>query len=165
MTAERDLIAELLEFMRAGTGAAGNQVTAFLTTLTAAGSPSTRQVSTWVDDDFVVGSITGPTSLKAGHVRRAGKSSFLWVELAPRKPARCVTIEGEAEVVTDPERVRAFLERRAGYHGVAVHQPSLSRHLISLRPTLLRAEGFLERPTAALTIRDFATLEVEYPGG
>lgn len=142
--------------------------TCFLTTTQKDGTPSIRQVAAFVEDGWVTGTISDVHSPKNGHVARTPRVSYIWVKNRPAggpfSSSDQITLQGNAEVITDLEEVNAFLKRRSDFHGspfrpVTAEAP---RYLIRVTPTLLRSEGFVEGvPNAVIVARQFSPFSAE----
>ena len=129
----------------------------FLTSTTADGTPSTRQVSALTADDFSVETFSGLKALKVGHIRRKPEVNHLWVELEEGRPARTVMLQGVAEIITDPARIKDFVERRKARFGTPEPPSTDGQCVIKVTPKMLRAEKFVgEGGANPVVIRDFA---------
>ncbi len=142
---------EILDFIRKG----GTEVVSFITTVNSKGAPITRQVSTFVEDGWIVGTVSPPRALKALHVARNPEVTYTWVDLTPRRPARAVQLNGRAVILSDPADVAAFLERRAAVYGPLRGAGAPGQVILQTTPYLVRADGFSGGPAPVL-IRDFA---------
>lgn len=148
--------AEIRDFMRVLIP----QTATFITTLTADGRPLVRQVTAVVGDDFTVEVPSARHGLKAGHVRRNGIATMLWVALEEAVPARTVSLMGRAEVIEDEAAVTEFLVRRNALYSTNM-QYNPGRCVIRVTPQLLRAEKFRgDDRSRPVVIRDFSTFEV-----
>lgn len=142
---------DILDFIRTG----GTQVVSFITTVNSKHAPITRQVSTFVEDGWVVGTVSPPKALKTLHVPKNAEVTYNWVDLTPRRPARTVLMNGRARVISDPDEVAAFLKRREAVHGPLRGAGAPGQVIIQTTPYLVRAEGFSDGH-GPVTIRDFA---------
>lgn len=119
------------------------EVTLFMTTLKKDGSPSVRQVSSFVEG-WTIGTITRSTHLKNLHIARNPVVTYHWVSLTPNewRAVPNVVIQGTCEIIKDPDIVEAFVRRRAEARRIAVTTSVNERWLLKTTPTMLRAEGF-----------------------
>ena len=140
-------------------------VTRFMTTVNKEGAPYIRQVGCFVEDGFVMGTIGRlPSDLKMVHLKRNPNVTIQWVETVPASlgnagggGVRNVWVAATAELVTDLEKVNAFLRRRSLARGAGDTVPpsDYDRYLMVMKPKLLRAEGFSGRYQRILTLKDF----------
>jgi general stress protein 26 len=145
------VVQEIFDFVRQG----GTDIVSFITTVNSKGQLVTRQVSTFVEDGFTVGTFSAPNALKNRHIPNNPNVTYTWVALKPSRPARAVYLSGIAEVVRDPEAIAAFEKRREAHYGPMRGGNPPGRVLISVKPVLLRADGFGTGPIPIVTIRDF----------
>lgn len=118
-------------------------ITCYMITLKKDGTPSIRQVSTFVEG-WTVGTISQSTHIKNLHIRRNPNVTYLWTELKAGefRSAKNVWLNGTCEIVEDQAEVQAFLERRAAAYGQPLGESKYLRYLLRTTPTYLRAEGF-----------------------
>jgi hypothetical protein len=139
----------------------------FLVTTTSAGAPSVRRVGAFVQPDWSAGVMSSVNAVKLKHLRRTPKASIVWADNTAQENARTrnVVISGDVEVVDGNDQVNAFLKRRSEIYPEIAYRPVSDERKMSLilvRPTLLRAEGFIDgEPETIYAIRDFATSAVE----
>jgi hypothetical protein len=141
-------------------------VASFLTSVNAHGDAYIRQVGSFVERDergWRLGTIgrIREGDLKMRHLSANPRATVHWVEVSgatigPRGAARNVWVQGDVELVRDPARIAAFLERRAAARGVPPVDADYERYVIEITPRRLRAEGFLELYREVLVLTDFA---------
>ncbi len=144
-------------------------VAIFLTTVNARGDAYIRQVGSFVERDergWRLGTIgrIREGDLKMRHLSANPRATVHWVEVSgatigPRGAARNVWVQGDVELVRDPARIAAFLERRAAARGVPPVNADYERYVIEITPRRLRAEGFLELYREVLVLTDFTNLD------
>lgn len=136
------------------------QVGAFITTVMADGTPTTRQVAPYVSDAWVIELLSRRSVFKVAHIRRQPRVSLFWVELAPTSPARTVLVQGTATIVEDAAGLAEFYARREAATGRPEKHVE-GRCVIRVQPDFLRAERF-SHPNRShpVLIRDFSTLEL-----
>ncbi|MQY17243.1 PPOX class F420-dependent oxidoreductase [Nocardia macrotermitis] len=104
---------------------------ATLTTLRADGTPHMVPIGfTWDQDCGIVRIITSGDTVKARNVRRTGYAAVSQVD-----GARWLTLEGPAEILTDPEAVLEGERRYAERYRTPRVNPA--RVVIAIRPTRL----------------------------
>jgi general stress protein 26 len=115
---------------------------AFFASLDSSGSPSFRQISTYIEG-WTVYTVSQARSLKLKHLRRDPRASYLWIEDRPERRRKMVWLRGTCEIIEDPDEVAAFMERRATTLGYKVPERDWHRMVIKFTPDYLRAETFL----------------------
>lgn len=115
---------------------------AWFTSNNSNGDHSVRQISTFIEG-WTVNTITQSKSLKLKHLANDNRVSYLWVDDQPGPRRKNVWMRGTVEIVSDPDEVAAFMERRAAAVGSQVPPRDWERYLIRFTPHYLRAEGFL----------------------
>lgn len=104
---------------------------ATLTTLRADGTPHMVPIGfTWDQDSGIARIITSGDTVKARNVRRTGYAAVSQVD-----GARWLTLEGPAEILTDPDAVTEGERRYAERYRVPRINPA--RVVIAIRPTRL----------------------------
>jgi PPOX class probable F420-dependent enzyme len=104
---------------------------ATLTTLRADGTPHVVAIGfAWDDEEGLARIITSGDSMKARNVRRTGYAAVSQVD-----GARWLTLEGPADVLTDPAAVTEAEQRYAVRYRTPRENPA--RVVIAIRPTRL----------------------------
>jgi hypothetical protein len=130
--------------------AAYQQTPCYFMTIRKNGRPVMRQVSAFVEG-WTVGTITQDLHVKTSHVRSNPRVGYLWVDNTNARglawAPRNVWVEGNAELIEDPDEVGAFFARRVAAHNHGDAHPAddgYKRILIRTTPDYVRAEGFAE---------------------
>ena len=110
---------------------------ATLTTLRPAGTPHVVAIGlTWDPEAGIARVITGGSTTKARNVRRSGSAALSQVD-----GARWLTLEGPAEVWTEPDRVAEAERRYAGRYRTPRENPQ--RVVIAVRATRVLSSSTL----------------------
>jgi F420H(2)-dependent biliverdin reductase len=110
---------------------------ATLTTLRGDGTPHVVPIGfAWDDEAGIVRIITSGDSTKARNVRRTGYAAVSQVD-----GARWLTLEGPADVLTDPDAVAEAERRYAARYRTPRENPA--RVVITIRPTRLLSSSAL----------------------